>query len=169
MVIQTIVLCATLICALQAIRATRLLVSALWLAGCSALLALSIALLGAPEVGVVELSVGAGLVTILFVFAISVAGEETVGLTSVVPRPIAWVLMGVFAVLLAWLILPRLVVPALPGDSLPFLRALWVERSLDTVLQVALIFSGVLGSLGLLAERHGSGPESRAAGEGASS
>jgi hypothetical protein len=30
----------------------------------------------------------------------------------------------------------------------------WEERSLDTVLQVALIFSGVLGSLGLLAERH---------------
>lgn len=168
MVIQTIILSATLICALQAIRATRLLVSALWLAGCSALLALSIALLGAPEVGVVELSVGAGLVTILFVFAISVAGEETVGLTSVVPRPMAWVLMGIFAVLLAWLTLPRLVAPALPGDSLPFLRALWDERSLDTVLQVALIFSGVLGSLGLLAERHGSAPASRAAGEGAS-
>ena len=79
MVIQTLVLSATLICALQAIRAPRLLVSALWLAGCSALLALSIALLGAPEVGVVELSVGAGLVTVIFVFAISVAGEETVG------------------------------------------------------------------------------------------
>jgi hypothetical protein len=112
--------------------------------------------------------VGAGLVTILFVFAISVAGEETVGLTSVVPRPIAWVLMGLFAVLMAWLILPRLVVPALPGDSLPFLRALWVERSLDTVLQVALIFSGVLGSLGLLGERSGGTPASHAAGEGAS-
>ena len=168
MVIQTIVLCATLICALQAIRATRLLVSALWLAGCSALLALSIALLGAPEVGVVELSVGAGLVTILFVFAISVAGEETVGMTSVVPRPLAWVLMGVFAVLLALLTLPRLVIPALPGDPLPFLQALWDQRSLDTVLQVALIFSGVLGSLGLLGERQGSAPASGAAGKGAS-
>ena len=153
MVIQTLVLSATLICALQAIRAPRLLVSALWLAGCSALLALSLALLGAPEVGVVELSVGAGLVTVIFVFAISVAGEESIGLTSIVPRPLAWVLMGLFLFLLAWLTLPGLVAPALPRDALPFLRALWDERSLDTVLQVALIFSGVLGSLGLLAER----------------
>ena len=143
MVIQTLVLSATLICALQAIRAPRLLVSALWLAGCSALLALSIALLGAPEVGVVELSVGAGLVTIIFVFAINVAGEETIGLTSIVPP---------------------LVSPALPRDALPFLRALWGERSLDTVLQVALIFSGVLGSLGLLAERTEAGQAARKAG-----
>ncbi len=157
MVIQTLVLSATLICALQAIRAPRLLVSALWLAGCSALLAFSIALLGAPEVGVVELSVGAGLVTVIFVFAISVAGEETIGLTSVVPRPVAWALIGIFLFLLAWLTLPGLVSPALPRDALPFLRALWDERSLDTVLQVALIFSGVLGSLGLLAERSDSG------------
>jgi uncharacterized MnhB-related membrane protein len=167
MEIQALVLCATLICALQAIRAPRLLISALWLAGCSALLALSIALLGAPEVGVVELSVGAGLVTVRFVFAISVAGEETVGVKSVVPRPLAWVLMGVFAVLLALLTLPGLVAPTLPMDALPFLRALWVERSLDTVLQVALIFSGVLGSLGLLADRREAGQASRKAGEGA--
>jgi uncharacterized MnhB-related membrane protein len=168
MVIQTLVLSATLICALQAIRARRLLVSALWLAGCSALLALSIALLGAPEVGVVELSVGAGLVTIIFVFAINVAGEETIGLTSIVPRPLAWVLMCLFVFLLVWLTLPGLVSPALPRDALPFLRALWGERSLDTVLQVALIFSGVLGSLGLLAERTEAGQAARkAGGEGA--
>jgi uncharacterized MnhB-related membrane protein len=164
MVIQTLVLSATLICALQAIRALRLLVSALWLAGCSALLALSMALLGAPEVGVVELSVGAGLVTVIFVFAISVAGEESIGLTSIVPRPLAWALMCIFLFLLAWLTLPALVAPALPRDALPFLRALWDERSLDTVLQVALIFSGVLGSLGLLAERREAGEPARQAG-----
>ena len=168
MEIQTLVLCATLLCALQAIRAPRLLVSALWLAGCSALLALSIALMGAPEVGVVELSVGAGLVTVIFVFAISVAGEETVGVTSVVPRPLAWVLLGLFLVLLIWLTLPGLLMPAVPRDALPFLRALWEERSLDTVLQVALIFSGVLGSLGLLADRKEAGRDTRAKGEGAS-
>ena len=167
MEIQTLVLCATLVCALQAIRAPRLLVSALWLAGCSALLALSIALLGAPEVGVVELSVGAGLVTVIFVFAISVAGEETVGVTSVVPRPFAWVLLGLFLFLLIWLTLPGLLLPAVPRDALPFLRALWEERSLDTVLQVALIFSGVLGSLGLLAERKEAGRDTRRSREGA--
>jgi uncharacterized MnhB-related membrane protein len=153
MLIQTLVLSATLVCAIQAIRAPRLLVSALWLAGCSALLALAIALLGAPEVGVVELSVGAGLVTIIFVFAINIAGEETAVTGALVPRPIAWGLMGLFAFLLLWLILPRVIMPSVSRDALPFLRAVWQERSLDTVLQVALIFSGVLGSLGLLADR----------------
>jgi uncharacterized MnhB-related membrane protein len=153
MLIQTLVLAATLVCAIQAIRAPRLLVSALWLAGCSALLALAIALLGAPEVGVVELSVGAGLVTIIFVFAINIAGEETAVTGALVPRPVAWGLMGLFAFLLLWLILPRVIMPSVSRDALPFLRAVWQERSLDTVLQVALIFSGVLGSLGLLADR----------------
>jgi uncharacterized MnhB-related membrane protein len=165
--IQVPVLGATLVCALMAMRAPRLLVAALWLAGCSAFLALSLALMGAPEVGVVELSVGAGLVTVLFVFAISVAGEESVGLTSVVPRPLAWVLMAVFAVLLVLLTLPGLASPAPLTDALPFLRALWVERGLDTVLQVVLIFSGVLGSLGLLAERREPRTQARNAGEGA--
>jgi uncharacterized MnhB-related membrane protein len=153
MVIQTLVLSGMLICALQAIRAPRLLVSALWLAGCSALLALAIALLGAPEVGVVELSVGAGLVTIIFVFAINIAGEETTVAGALVPRPLAWGLMGLFLFLLAWLTIPRLFIPAPSRDALPFLRAVWQDRGLDTVLQVVLIFSGVLGSIGLLADR----------------
>jgi uncharacterized MnhB-related membrane protein len=153
MVIQTLVLAGMLICAIQAIRSPRLLVSALWLAGCSALLALALALLGAPEVGVVELSVGAGLVTIIFVFAINIAGEEAVTTSPAVPRPLAWALLALFTALFLWLVVPRLVAPAVGRDALPFLRAVWQDRSLDTILQVALIFSGVLGSLGLLAER----------------
>lgn len=69
-------LIAMLAFAAQALRARRLLYSALWLAGASALLATIFYQLGAPEVAVIELSVGAGLVTVLFVFAINVAGEE---------------------------------------------------------------------------------------------
>jgi hypothetical protein len=61
--------------------------------------------------------------------------------------------MALFLFLLLWLTVPRLIVPALNRDALPFLRAVWEERSLDTILQVALIFSAVLGSIGLLADR----------------
>jgi len=39
--------------------------------------AVLIYLLGAPEVAVIELSVGSGLVTVLFVFAFSITGETT--------------------------------------------------------------------------------------------
>ena len=71
-----LIVAALLACALQAVRGTRLLIAALWLAGASALTALMMFRLGAPEVAVIELSVGAGLVTVLFVFAINIAGEE---------------------------------------------------------------------------------------------
>jgi uncharacterized MnhB-related membrane protein len=152
MVVQALVLASMLLCAIQAIRSERLLVSALWLAGCSALLALAIALLGAPEVGVIELSVGAGLVTVIFVFAISIAGEEPAPYKSLVPRPLAWVLIGAFLFLLVFLAVPRVVAPVLSPQSLSVVRAIWEIRALDTLLQVTLIFCGVLGSLGLLAE-----------------
>jgi uncharacterized MnhB-related membrane protein len=152
MVVQTLVLAGMLICAIMAIGASRLLISALWLAGCSALLGVALAVLGALEVGVIELSVGAGLVTVIFVFAISLAGEEPAIHASLVPRPLGWILMALFALLLAWLTVPRLLAPALAPGSVPVIKAIWEARALDTVLQVALIFCGVLGSLGLLAE-----------------
>jgi uncharacterized MnhB-related membrane protein len=152
MAVQALVLASMLLCAVQAIRSDRLLVSALWLAGCSALLGLALALLGAPEVGVIELSVGAGLVTVIFVFAISIAGEEPSSYRSFVPRSLARVLMGLFLILLVFLAVPRAIAPALAPQSLSVVRAIWEIRALDTLLQVTLIFCGVLGSLGLLAE-----------------
>ncbi len=164
MVVQTLVLAGMLLCALLAVHSPRLLISALWLAGCSALLALALANLGAPEVAVVELSVGAGLVTVIFVFAISIAGDEPAAYASIVPRPLAWVLMAAFFLLLAGLTVPRLLAPALTATPLSVLQAIWQARALDTLLQVALIFCGVLGSLGLLSEGEISARESRAQG-----
>ena len=153
MVLQILIVAVTLICAFQALRARRLLVSALWLAGSSALVALMIYLLGAQEVAVVELSVGAGLVTILFVFAINIAGEETLPARSLIPRPLSWGLIIVSVLLLGWFILPRLL-PVLPApDSAPFSQVAWDQRGLDMLLQVALIFTGVLGVVGLLVDR----------------
>jgi uncharacterized MnhB-related membrane protein len=125
MVLQILIVIATLICAVQAIRVRRLLMSALWLAGASALVSLLIYLLGAPEVAVIELSVGAGLVTVLFVFAINIAGEET---------------------------LPRAGLVNIVEDKKSFAQVVWNLRSLDMLLQVILIFAGVLGVVGLLAE-----------------
>ncbi|MHB1482597.1 MAG: hydrogenase subunit MbhD domain-containing protein, partial [Bellilinea sp.] len=69
--VHVLIAVVTIVCAILAVRASRLLVSALWLAATSALVALEMYLLGAPEIAVIELSVGAGLVTILFVFAIN--------------------------------------------------------------------------------------------------
>lgn len=161
---QAVVGIVILICAVEAIRAKRLLVSAMWLAGASASVALLLYIIGAPEIAVIELSVGAGLVTVLFVFAINMVGEEPVEITSLIPRPLAWLAVLLPAALLIWLNLPVLLanVPDVLESS--FQSTVWESRRLDIWLQVVLIFTGVLGMLGLLAENkaHPAGEEKSA-------
>jgi NADH:ubiquinone oxidoreductase subunit 6 (subunit J) len=138
---------------LAAIRARRLLVSAIWLAGVSALISVIFFLYGARQVAVIELSVGAGLVTVLFVFAISIAGDDIVDTRPVLPRPFLIGICLLFALLLGWYILPAALNPlAVTGTEGTLNDVLWHQRGLDVLVQVVLIFSGVLGLLGLLAE-----------------
>jgi uncharacterized MnhB-related membrane protein len=151
-----LIVAAMLACALQAVRGTRLLIAALWLAGASALAALVMYRLGAPELAVIELSVGAGLVTVLFVFAINIAGEEPpVSLRSLVPAPLAWAAALAAVALGAWFALPHLRPEAALVQTERFATVLWERRGLDTLLQVVLIVGGVLAVLGLLSEGRG--------------
>lgn len=139
------------VCAAQAIRSPKLLTSVLWLAGVSVLLSIVFYQLGAPQIAVIELSVGAGLITVLFVFAISVAGDEALDPPSIVPRPIAGLLV-VFAIALIGLQMLPLTPTSRPGVDVPFAQMLWEERALDMLVQVVLIFAGVVGVLGLIGE-----------------
>jgi len=152
MVVLFGVLCvAMLVCALMAFRTSRLLISALWLAGCSAILSILLYLSGAYQVAVIELSVGAGLVTVLFVFAISIAGDETIEARSIIPKPIALVIALVSIVLLGFMTISSLVtLPATTEAS--FSEVLWQQRGLDMLVQSGLMFAAVVGLLGLLAE-----------------
>lgn len=154
MLVHGLIIASLLVCAVQAVRAKRLLLSALWLAGASALTALMMYLLGAAEVAVIELSVGAGLVTVLFVFAINIAGEENIPIQSIVPRPFAWAMMLGSIIMLIWmnLDLVGLTINVQAFQDEPFKTMLWENRALDVLLQIVLIFAGVLGVLGLLAE-----------------
>lgn len=141
---------ATVFCAAKAISAKCLLTAALWLAGTSALVSSILYLLGAFEVAVVELSVGAGLVTILFVFAISIAGEEGMEKRSGLPRWLTW-----STVLVVLALLGRQALPLAGGGEafeLPFALVLWEQRSLDALLLIAVILAGVVTALGLLSE-----------------
>jgi NADH:ubiquinone oxidoreductase subunit 6 (subunit J) len=143
-----------LVFAVQAMRARQLISSALWLAGVSAMVATLLFLYGAQLVAIVELSVGAGLVTVLFVFAINIAGDETRAMPAVPPWPVTAGFTFLFVLLLGWFLLSKTpfqqAVPAAPEVTLQI--ELWNARGLDLIVQVVLIFSGVLGLLGLLAE-----------------
>jgi uncharacterized MnhB-related membrane protein len=138
-------------CAVQAVRAKRLLLAALWLAGVSALVSIILYALGAHEVAVIELSVGAGLVTVLFVFAISIAGEDAMEARALLPKPLAWGLVILSSILLGWMIVPSLGSGSVLIER-SFAVVLWQDRSLDVLVQIVLIFAGVIGVLGLLAE-----------------
>jgi uncharacterized MnhB-related membrane protein len=147
-----ILIVLSVIFAMQAIRASRLLNSALWLAGCSALVSLIFYLMGAIQVAVIELSVGAGLVTILFVFAISIAGESEIESQTVLPKPLIWGLTLLYLTLLGWYLLPASLLGVPAAAEVPLAEMLWETRALDMLVQVVLIFCGVLGLLGILGE-----------------
>lgn len=137
-------------CAVLAVR-SRPLVASLWLAGLSALTAILLFLFNAPELAAIELSVGAGLITVLLAFAISMAEDESMPV-SFVPRPFAWLLSLTACGLLMWLILPQLPgVRSLAADS-PFFVQVWENRLLDLLVQIAIIITGVIGVLSLLGE-----------------
>ena len=149
--LNLIIVSAAILCALQAIQTKRLIRAALWLACVSALVALTMYRIGAHEVAVIELSVGAGLVTILFVFGISIAGEDAMDAPSLVPKALIGGMVLAVVATLGLMLLPL-------GDgtpaptAVPFATMLWEQRALDVMVQVGLIFAGVLGILGLLAE-----------------
>jgi uncharacterized MnhB-related membrane protein len=149
--LYVVLVIATIILAIQAIRARRLIICALYLAGVSALLSIVFYLMGAHMVAVIELSVGAGLVTVLFVYAINIAGEGGLEMSPLINRWFAGGLAVFAIVLLGWYVLP--ITAKHPPLSEPALTyVIWQERALDVFVQVVLIFAGVLGLLGLLAE-----------------
>lgn len=153
MVINAILVLAMVFFAYKAITARRLLVSAIWLAGTSALLAVLFFSLGATLIAVIELSVGAGLVTVLFAFAISIAGEEVSDLLSGAPRYAGLALVIAAVALIGLSVLPLATgSPAAPQPETTLPQVIWEQRGLDVLVQIVLIFAGVLGLLGLLAE-----------------
>jgi uncharacterized MnhB-related membrane protein len=137
-------------CAVLAIRSSYLLQSAIWLAGSSALTAILLYLMGAPQIAVIELSVGAGLVTVLFVFAINITGEDASTVLPSIPRPAAWAAVILVVAAFAWMVLPGQQPAQVEAGLAGFSTVLWQDRAVDMALQVVLIFAGVLGILTLL-------------------
>src|SRR5512132_346646 len=93
-------------CAYRAIVAKRILSATIYLACVSALVSAVIYLMGAAQVAVMELSVGAGLVTVLLVYALSVVGDDAMDPASVIPKPLAFAVVGCVAIILGWMTLP---------------------------------------------------------------
>ncbi|MCE5236023.1 MAG: NADH-quinone oxidoreductase subunit J [Clostridiaceae bacterium] len=143
---------SAVICAL--IRS--LVKAAVVLALTSALLSAAMFLMGAPLAAVFELSVCAGLITVVFISSVSmtrVHSEEVLAEKKKERRkrflPLIAVVIGLFVIVLA-VLWPRVTefVPAVTvinGSSAQ--QVLWDKRQTDLVGQVAIILTGVFGVL----------------------
>ena len=149
---DAVFLLGAVFCAYRAIVAKRILSATIYLACVSALVSAVIYLLGAAQVAVMELSVGAGLVTVMLVYALSVVGDDALDPASVIPKSLAFGAVGTVVLLLGMMVFPAVQINVVQGSS-TLAVALWQNRVLDVWIQIALIFSGVMGVLGLLSEQ----------------
>lgn len=145
-------LLAAVFCAYRAIVAKRILSATIYLACISALVSAVLYRMGAAQVAVMELSVGAGLVTVLLVYAVSVVGDDAWDPASVIPKPLAFGLVGLVTLLMGWMAFPA-IQRTVNISSVDLVNVLWQNRVLDVWIQIVLIFSGVMGVLGLLSEQ----------------
>ncbi|HPW56924.1 MAG: hypothetical protein KA072_04990 [Thermoanaerobaculaceae bacterium] len=128
-----------------------LLYSALALAAASVLLSVVLFQFGANIAAVFELSVCAGLITVLFVSTVSLTKDSDQGVESRLPARFLLPMLVVFAAVAYggshWLA-SYLTAPAPPvGAPASFAEAFWGQRGTDVLGQVAIILAGVLGVL----------------------
>jgi len=156
MIVQTALLIGLVLFSVLAILLKDLLRSAISLAVASLLLGIVFFRMNAPYAGVFEISVVAGLITVLFILTIALTktGDEVRE-----SRLVNWAFPLVF---IAFIVIDALVMKSLLGkvpalasgaESGTFGEVLWRGRTFDLVGQIAVILAGVLAVLALFRKR----------------
>lgn len=156
MIVQTALLIGLVLFSVLAILLRDLLKSAISLAAASLLLGIIFFRMNAPYAGVFEISVVAGLITVLFILTIALtnAGDQVRE-----SRVVNWVFPLFFV---AFIIIDALVmkgllqkIPALASgaETGTFGDVLWKGRTFDLVGQIAIILAGVFAVLALFRKR----------------
>lgn len=131
-----------------------LLYAALSLALASVMLSIVLFQFGANIAAVFELSVCAGLITVLFVSTVSLTKDSDQKTESKLPAIFILPMMVVFAgasyFLVSWLGAALPVVPTAIAPAATFQESFWGQRTNDVLGQVALILVGVFGILAIL-------------------
>lgn len=156
MIVQTALLIGLVLFSVLAIVLRDLLKSAVSLAAASLLLGIIFFRMNAPYAGVFEISVVAGLITVLFILTIALTGSGEEIRES---RLVNWVFPAVF---IAFVVIDALVMKALLGkvpalasraETGSFGDVLWKGRTFDLVGQIAVILAGVFSVLALFRKR----------------
>ncbi len=165
----TLTLILIVVCAVVAIVLKDNLLSVLSLASVSVLLSILFFQLGAPVAGVFELSVGAGLITVLIILTITFIQERAEKPSQ--GKTFAW---SIFALVIvaALLFLFQKLSPTIYVNSLPTASGwgqvgeiFWKVRSFDLLPQVLIILAAAFGILAMLRkdkDEHKKGNEHKA-------
>jgi len=154
MILQIFLLSGLTIFSVLAILLRDLLKAAISLALASIFLAMVFFRLNAPYAGVFEISVVAGLITVLFITTITLTKNPSDVRENKLPLIIFPLFFAVFIVidLIIMKNLLNAVQPSLPGSTGPagiFGQVFWNERTFDLVAQIGVIFAGVFSVLAL--------------------
>ncbi len=157
MTFQIILLAALVLASAAAILAKDLLKSAVALAVASLFLGIIFFRMGAPYAGVFEISVVAGLITVLFMLTIALTkqgGDVRESKTVKIVFPLFFIVFLLIDFFVMRGILAQ--VPALEGaaEAGTFGDVLWKERSFDLIGQLAVILAGVFAVLALFRKRN---------------
>ncbi len=132
-----------------------LLKAAISLAAASIFLALVFFRMTAVYAGVFEVSVVAGLITVLFITAIALTRSDEQVAESKTHKfifPLFFVCLLAIDILVMKSLLGR--IPAISSpETGTFAEVMWKERSFDLIGQIGVIFAGVLAVLALFRSR----------------
>ncbi|MFH0807551.1 MAG: NADH-quinone oxidoreductase subunit J [Elusimicrobiota bacterium] len=148
------ILAGLVIFSIFAVFTKDLLKAAISLAVASIFLAIMFFRMGAAYAGVFEVSVVAGLITVLFITVIALTKEDSQVQEN------RWPLI-VFPVLIILFVLgDMMIIRKFIGDATPYIPAMtkaenfgdtfWTKRTYDILGQVGVIFAGVFGVFALL-------------------
>jgi len=156
MILQIALLAGLVLFSIAAVLFKDLIKSAISLAVASLLLGIIFFRMGAAYAGVFEISVVAGLITVLFILAIAltrVGGDVKESRFAALVFPLFFVVFLAIDVFVMKGIVTK--IASLPGtpESGAFGEVLWNRRTIDLVGQIAIIFAGVFSVLALFRKR----------------
>jgi len=156
MILQITLLCGVVIFSAAAVLLRDLLRSAICLAVASLFLGIIFFRMKAPYIGAFEISVVAGMITVLFVVTIALTkteGDVRESRAASWAFPVFFIVFLIIDVMVTKSLLGR--VPALESvpDRGTFGETLWKMRTFDLVGQIGLILASVFAVLALFRKR----------------
>ncbi len=163
--VTTIVLSLALLAAgVWTVMTSDLLRSAIGLALSSAILTLILFHLGGPLAAVFELSVCAGLITVVFISTISLTKPEPADIARAnrLRRLTRFIFLPLILAVVGWYISMTAihadqVAPPPPGTAMDVRQILWTVRRLDLIGQILIILTGIFGVVVLFKTKDDSG------------